>query len=93
MSVYTVFNRDVKWNLDCNFYYTFCFNNNYLDIHSAAAHEFSHWFVLYDTYNGAYSELTMYGYSYKAEYKKRDLTGHDKTSACVMYGYQGGGAC
>jgi hypothetical protein len=60
-------------------------NNNLMDFLSILTHEFGHAIGLGDLYNGACSDMTMYGYSSEGETKKRSLASADKTGIKILY--------
>lgn len=85
----TIFNVYTNFHADCNFPGTdWCAANNYFDLHNVSAHEFSHWFWLYDSPD---PEDTANGGIAPGEIKKRDLNWHDRQSAHIMYGCRNGG--
>lgn len=57
-----------------------------MDIENIAVHEIGHGIGLADMYDGACSEVTMYGYSTEGETKKRDLESSDITGLQELYG-------
>lgn len=57
-----------------------------MDIQNIATHEFGHAFGLADIYSGAYSKVTMYGYSNYGETSKRDLEPQDIAGIQKIYG-------
>lgn len=72
------------------------FNDNYrwgnanvdssvMDVQNIGTHEFGHVVGLGDQYNGACSEVTMYGYGSYGETKKRTLEGPDILGLLSLY--------
>jgi hypothetical protein len=50
-------------------------------------HEFGHWIRLIDQYDGMCSAVTMYGYTFRGETQKIDLTQHDMEGLNWQYPY------
>lgn len=60
-------------------------NPSKMDLQNIATHEFGHVDGLDDIYNGACTEVTMYGYSGYGETKKRTLESPDITGLLTLY--------
>ena len=77
--------------------YNYCVSNGLYDLHDISANEFGHWFWMNDVCNfqGTCLDeaMTLNTRSYVAGTYRRDLTQHDKDSACAEYGYQGRTGC
>lgn len=90
---------EVIWNLSKRFYSdclgsgSYCQNNGYYDTHDVAAHEFGHWFVIYDETSGADASDTMYQFMNYGDTFRRSLAQHDRDTAWVMYGCRSGYVC
>lgn len=84
--VRTWFNMRYTFYNGCENIYPQCQQNNIYDTANLATHEFGHWFVLYDTYDGADVASTMYGYFNPGETSKRSLEYQDWHGTHVMYG-------
>lgn len=79
----------VEFDMLYNTYYAWgdaSVNSSVMDIQNIATHEFGHAFGLADIYSGAYSQVTMYGYSNYGETSKRGLEAEDRAGIQKIYG-------
>jgi hypothetical protein len=81
--IHTVYNSQVDFHSDCLAVSPFCQNNGYFDLHATSAHEFGHWFVMYDSF---VSGQTMYWRMFAGDTYQRTLTAGDRRSGHTMYG-------
>lgn len=80
-----VFETDYSWG-NCLGNEATCKNNGVMDLQNIATHELGHGVGLADVYETECNEMTMYGYSYYGETKKRTLEMPDITGIQKLYG-------
>jgi len=81
-----VFNKTMKWGIDADGEGTAFKLTKAYDVANIGTHEVGHVVGLDDFYNTIYSEITMYGYSSKAETKKISLEIGDRNGTASLYG-------
>lgn len=85
VEVDTAFNKNLKWS-----YTAYTGSNDCggaggaYDVQNIGTHEFGHWVGLDDLYDGAYKDLTMYGYGETTELKKDSLGLGDRNGALAV---------
>ncbi|MFH1015846.1 MAG: matrixin family metalloprotease [Chloroflexota bacterium] len=80
-----VFNKSMRWGIDADGEGTAFKLKNTYDVDNIGTHEVGHVVGLDDIYDTIYSEITMYGYSSKAETKKISLEIGDKNGTAILY--------
>lgn len=81
-----VFNANQKWGIDLDGEGTAYKLNREYDVRDVGTHEAGHVVGLGDLYDAKYSEITMYGYSSRAETKKISLATGDIRGTQAIYG-------
>ena len=81
-----VFNKSMRWGIDADGEGTAFKLKNAYDVANIGTHEVGHVVGLDDFYDTIYSEITMYGYSSKAETKKISLEIGDRNGTVALYG-------
>lgn len=82
VDVDTIMNKRVAWSWSNS---DTCANANTYDAENILNHEIGHWMGLDDTYDGAYTDNTMFGYGSKGEVKKNTLTTGDTAGVNAIY--------
>lgn len=95
--VVTIYNSSKNFHDDClameySHGYNWCNANNYYDIHEVSAHEFGHWFTIYD-HDLCFSVYTMDTCIQPGDTYRRTLHSHDRSAAWIMYGCRSGYSC
>lgn len=85
-STRTIVEFDMQYNTYYNWGDASTGGSGVMDIQNIATHEFGHAFGLSDIYSGAYSKVTMYGYSNYGETEKRTLEAQDIAGIRKIYG-------